>query len=65
MQTQRAAKDRLYKGPIDCARQVIRAQGVFGLWNGFTSSLIYRSNFLWLFLSFEVNWCRHLLSEAH
>ncbi|KIP11405.1 hypothetical protein PHLGIDRAFT_27892 [Phlebiopsis gigantea 11061_1 CR5-6] len=53
MQIQRSAADRQYKGPIDCARQIIKSQGVFGLWNGFTGSLTFRSNFLWMFLSFE------------
>ncbi|GBE78033.1 mitochondrial carrier [Sparassis crispa] len=46
-------KDRQYRGPIDCAKQIIRSQGARGLWTGFTGSLAFRSNFLWLFLSFE------------
>lgn len=53
MQSQRAVADRQYKGPIDCARQIIRSQGVLGLWTGFTGSLAFRSNFLWMFMSFE------------
>lgn len=54
MQHQKAVADRQYKGPIDCARQVVRSQGVLGLWTGFTGSLAFRSNFLWMFMSFEV-----------
>lgn len=54
MQMQRAAADRVYKGPIDCIRQITRSQGVLGLWTGFTGSLAFRSNFLWMFFSFEV-----------
>ena len=54
LQTQRSAADRVYKGPIDCARQIVQARGVLGLWSGFTGSLAFRSNFLWMFGSFEV-----------
>ncbi|PPQ70492.1 hypothetical protein CVT26_013999 [Gymnopilus dilepis] len=53
LQSQKAAKDRQFKGPIDCARQIIRVQGITGLWSGFTGSLAFRSNFFWMFLSFE------------
>ncbi|TFY68378.1 hypothetical protein EVG20_g3588 [Dentipellis fragilis] len=45
--------ERQFKGPIDCARQVVRAHGVKGLWSALPASLIYRSNFFWMFLSFE------------
>ncbi|KAI0695138.1 mitochondrial carrier [Cytidiella melzeri] len=54
MQLQRSVTDRVYKGPIDCARQIIRAQGILGLWTGFTGSLAFRCNFMWMFISFEV-----------
>jgi len=47
-------KDRQFKGPIDCIRQIIRVQGLGGLWSGFTGSLVFRSNFFWMFLSVEV-----------
>ncbi|KAI0655189.1 mitochondrial carrier [Cubamyces menziesii] len=53
LQLQRSTADRVYKGPIDCLRQVVRAHGVLGLWTGFTGSLAFRSNFLWMFGSFE------------
>ncbi|KAI0932066.1 hypothetical protein AcW1_000707 [Taiwanofungus camphoratus] len=53
MQLQKSAADRQFRGPIDCARQIVRSQGVLGLWTGFTGSLAFRSNFLWMFLSFE------------
>lgn len=54
LQTQNSVEDRVYKGPIDCAKQVVRAHGVLGLWSGFTGSLAFRTNFLWMFGSFEV-----------
>ena len=47
-------KDRQFKGPIDCVRQIIRVQGLGGLWSGFSGSLVFRSNFFWMFLSVEV-----------
>ncbi|KAI0082268.1 mitochondrial carrier [Panus rudis PR-1116 ss-1] len=53
MQSQRSVADRQFKGPIDCARQVIRSQGILGLWTGFAGSLAFRANFLWMFGSFE------------
>ncbi|KDR84904.1 hypothetical protein GALMADRAFT_233364 [Galerina marginata CBS 339.88] len=53
LQSQKSVSDRQFKGPIDCARQIIRVQGVTGLWTGFTGSLAFRSNFFWMFLSFE------------
>lgn len=54
MQMQRSVADRIYKGPIDCVRQIVRAQGVMGLWTGFTGSLAFRANFMWMFISFEL-----------
>ena len=55
LQLQKSTADRQYKGPIDCARQIVRAHGVLGLWTGFAGSLAFRSNFLWMFGSFEVS----------
>lgn len=55
LQVQKQVAERQYKGPIDCARQICRVQGVKGLWSGLTGSLAFRSNFFWMFLSFEVS----------
>lgn len=46
---------RQYSGPVDCARKIVRTQGVLGLWTALPASLVYRSNFFWLFGSFEVS----------
>jgi len=54
LQLQRSVCDREFKGPIDCIRQIVAAQGVLGLWRGFTGSLAFRSGFFFMFLSFEV-----------
>jgi len=53
LQLERSSSDRQFKSPIDCVRQVIRTQGIPGLWTGFTGSLVLRCNFFWMFLSFE------------
>ncbi|KAF8905501.1 mitochondrial carrier domain-containing protein [Gymnopilus junonius] len=53
LQSQKSPLDRRFKGPIHCARQIICIQGITGLWSGFTGSLAFRSNFFWMFLSFE------------
>ncbi|KAK2461981.1 hypothetical protein APHAL10511_006444 [Amanita phalloides] len=53
LQSQKSLANRQFKGPIDCARQIIRTQGVIGMWSGFTGSLAFRSNFFWMFLSYE------------
>ncbi|KDQ20679.1 hypothetical protein BOTBODRAFT_61779 [Botryobasidium botryosum FD-172 SS1] len=54
LQMQRSSKDRQFKGPIDCARQVVRAQGPLGLWRGLASGILFRTNFFWMFGSVEV-----------
>jgi solute carrier family 25 carnitine/acylcarnitine transporter 20/29 len=41
--------------------QILRAQGITGLWTGLTGSVAFRSNFFWMFLSFEV--CRYFISD--
>ncbi|TFY83999.1 hypothetical protein EWM64_g1 [Hericium alpestre] len=54
LQLQNDPSERQFKGPVDCARQVVRAHGVRGFWSALPASLIYRSNFFWMFGSFEV-----------
>lgn len=55
LQVEKSKSDREFKGPIDCARQIVRVEGIRGMWTGFTGSLAFRSNFFWMFLSFEVS----------
>jgi solute carrier family 25 carnitine/acylcarnitine transporter 20/29 len=70
---QKSVSDRQFKGPIDCAHQLVRSQGVFGLWSvfvphfdcvslltwyvlaGFSGGLLFRANFFYMFLTFEVD----------
>ena len=50
LQRERATKDRKFKGPIDCIRQVVGTNGVQGLWRGFGGSLAFRSSFFFMFV---------------
>lgn len=56
LQIQYAAKkaDRLYSGPIDCARKLLRYHGVPGLWHGLYATLIFRSSFFFWWGSYDV-----------
>ncbi|EJD55544.1 mitochondrial carrier, partial [Auricularia subglabra TFB-10046 SS5] len=53
MQLQRDVASRQFKGPLHCAAQVMRAQGLQGLWRGYVASSWFRSSFFWMFLSIE------------
>ncbi|KAF9270145.1 mitochondrial carrier [Marasmius fiardii PR-910] len=53
LQIQRSISDRQFRGPVDCIRQIWNVQGPLGLWSGFQGSIAFRSNFFWMFLSFE------------
>lgn len=50
LQRQRDVLDRQFKGPIDCFKKVVKANGILGLWRGFAGSLAFRSNFFFLFV---------------
>lgn len=45
---------QFYSGPIDVIRQTVSQQGILGMWRGFGASLLFRSNFAWMFGGFEV-----------
>lgn len=54
LQMQRSAAEREFKGPIHCIQQIVAIQGVSGLWTGFGGSLLFRSNFMWMFTCYEI-----------
>ncbi|KAI8640867.1 mitochondrial carrier domain-containing protein [Parasitella parasitica] len=54
LQVQYDAKSKTYKGPIDCIRQVVRNNGVLGLWQGLTPTMLFRSWFFVFWCSYEV-----------
>ncbi|CAO3618646.1 unnamed protein product [Mucor fragilis] len=54
LQVQYDAKSKTYSGPIDCIRKVVRNNGVFGLWQGLTPTMLFRSWFFVFWSSYEV-----------
>lgn len=47
-------KDRLYSGPIDCTRKILRHHGIPGLYHGLLSTLIFRSFFFCWWGSYDL-----------
>ncbi|UZJ54295.1 hypothetical protein CBS101457_003615 [Exobasidium rhododendri] len=43
-----------YTGPIDCAMQAVRHSGLKGLWHALPGTLLFRSNFAFMFGSNEI-----------
>ncbi|KAI8368413.1 putative mitochondrial inner membrane transporter ymc3 [Choanephora cucurbitarum] len=54
LQVQYDAKTKVYSGPIDCIRQLVRNNGVFGLWQGLLPTMLFRSWFFLFWSSYEV-----------
>jgi solute carrier family 25 carnitine/acylcarnitine transporter 20/29 len=55
LQVQYNDGSRVYNGPIDCARQIARNNGVFkGLWKGLLPTMAFRSWFFVFWASYEV-----------
>ncbi|KAL2053969.1 hypothetical protein ABVK25_005898 [Lepraria finkii] len=54
LQVQYAANksQRLYKGPIDCSKKILRVHGIAGIYHGLSATLVFRSFFFfwWGFL---------------
>ncbi|KAF8954445.1 hypothetical protein BGZ46_002916 [Entomortierella lignicola] len=45
LQVQYDAKTKIYAGPVDCVRQLIRNNGITGPWKGLVATLWFRSSF--------------------
>lgn len=43
LQLSSASESREFSGPIDCARSIVRTQGLGGLWKGLPATLAFRS----------------------
>ncbi|KAK0553406.1 hypothetical protein OC846_001319 [Tilletia horrida] len=43
-----------FKGPIDCAAQIVRANGPQGLWHALPATLVFRSSFAVMWMSFDL-----------
>lgn len=63
LQIQYSAKksERLYSGPIDCARKIFRTHGIRGVYHGLSATLLFRSFFFFWWGSYDV--FTRLLSE--
>ena len=47
-------RDRLYSGPIDCTRKIVRTHGIGGLYHGLFATMIFRSFFFFWWGSYDV-----------
>jgi solute carrier family 25 carnitine/acylcarnitine transporter 20/29 len=54
IQYQADKKTRLYSGPIDCSRKLLRQHGVRGLFHGLGATLIFRTFFCFWWGSYDV-----------
>lgn len=56
LQIQYAASksQRLYTGPIDCTRKLVRAHGVGSLWHGLSATLLFRTFFFFWWSSYAM-----------
>ncbi|KAK0519798.1 hypothetical protein OC842_007320 [Tilletia horrida] len=43
-----------FKGPIDCAAQIVRANGITGLWHALPATLLFRSSFAVMWVSYDI-----------
>ncbi|CAD6886611.1 unnamed protein product [Tilletia laevis] len=49
-----AATAPQFKGPIDCAAQIVRAHGVLGMWHALPATLLFRSSFAVMWVSYDI-----------
>ncbi|EEQ91142.1 mitochondrial carrier protein [Blastomyces dermatitidis ER-3] len=56
LQIQYAAdkKQRLYRGPIDCTKKILRTHGIQGLYRGFCATLLFRSFFFFWWSTYDI-----------
>ncbi|CAG8446777.1 12394_t:CDS:10 [Acaulospora morrowiae] len=54
LQVQYDSSTKLYNGPIDCARKLIKNNGIQGLWIGLSGTLLFRSFFFVMWGSYEL-----------
>jgi len=56
LQIQYAAKkkDRLYAGPVDCTKKILRTHGIRGLYHGLLATMLFRSFFFFWWSSYDL-----------
>lgn len=46
--------ERLYKGPIDCAKKIYKFHGIPGIYHGLSATLLFRSFFFFWWGSYDI-----------
>ncbi|ODV59722.1 mitochondrial carrier [Ascoidea rubescens DSM 1968] len=54
LQVQYDPKSRLYSGPINCLSKIVGSSGIRGLYSGLFSTMVFRTNFLFWWGSYEI-----------
>lgn len=54
LQVQYDNKSKIYTGPIDVAKKIYKQAGIRGIYNGLASTMIFRTNFIWWWGSYEL-----------
>lgn len=54
LQVQYDAKSRIYSGPVDVAKKLYQVSGIRGIYSGLCSTMIFRSNFVFWWGSYEI-----------
>lgn len=54
LQVQYDAKTKLYTGPINCAATLVRQRGLAGLYKGLFATMVFRTNFLFWWGSYDI-----------
>lgn len=54
VQYQVSKSERLYSGPIDCTKKLLRNHGISGLWHGLSATLIFRTFFFCWWSTYDI-----------
>ncbi|EGV63672.1 hypothetical protein PSN45_004286 [Yamadazyma tenuis] len=54
LQVQYDAKTKIYNGPVDVVRKLFKTSGIRGLYSGLLSTMIFRTNFIFWWGSYEL-----------
>ncbi|KAK6200151.1 mitochondrial carrier protein [Scheffersomyces amazonensis] len=54
LQVQYDAKSRIYTGPLDVAAKLYKVSGIRGIYSGLLSTMIFRTNFIFWWGSYEI-----------
>jgi solute carrier family 25 carnitine/acylcarnitine transporter 20/29 len=54
IQYQVSKSERLYSGPIDCTRKLLRNHGISGLWKGLYATLLFRTFFFFWWGTYDI-----------